>query len=766
MSSIIWTGESDDELPAELRFLLQEELSRVFPDAKRVIVKRRFRGYAGDEWVKVILGVEEQTADGSTRAHVVKIGQRASVARDFDNWKRCVAGQLYASHVLVSVASSAPLPLGDRAAIIYQDAHSLFGGLAELPDLGGQHPSPQSLEEAVWNCVQFNVPDVESIERVIRHIYSDLYRCLYRSAGPQRQAAFRFYRRRLRGLTNSRIGEKSAWLKWQREPWRRSLRRDLIWLFCGKDAPDASAPAEYLDPFDYALWALRTHLLPSTLVGRSHGDLHGRNVIVGVQRGEAEYPAVYDYGDMRDDNVVVWDFVKLEMELKVRLTSRLYEDPEVRRTLLPDASGEQGTSTFRPRRRAFRLAVERGLNDERALRCHQAAFAGALESLLDQLTDCIQTVADASALHPPGVHPPGDRRITGNDKLDRALAILLRIRQEAALCLGDAQTGRRDRDLWRPEYYSALMMYGLNIAKFKTYETPEYLTNFALVSAGMAAAHLGAAHELPAAEVAPLKEPTSPFASYRLPLRHARQLWNREQSGQAAEFLAHVHRRFEHAVPLMLEYGLVLTDSGKHEETCKLLEGLGDLCRVFRDYETLCRIGGACKRWGDRALADRPVPFNRLATHVAGDMYGMSYARYVEAFEIAEDADKYYPGVNAALLAWFRGEQRRAGEFAEAVLTSTKNLDFGKLSEADRFWVQASRGDAAVLLQQPDAAVDFYTNALALRPKGNPKAVQVAYDQICRLHWALGPEAVGRVAEVFFRNDIELRPGPLGNCGV
>ena len=65
---------------------------------------------------------------------------------------------------------------------------------------------------------------------------------------------------------------------------------------------------------DLHRWFYAAQQVPSTLVGCSHGDLHGRNILVGVRRGEAEFPVVYDCGEMSPRNVLVWDFVKLEME--------------------------------------------------------------------------------------------------------------------------------------------------------------------------------------------------------------------------------------------------------------------------------------------------------------------------------------------------------------------------------------------------------------------------------------------------------------------
>ena len=157
-------------------------------------------------------------------------------------------------------------------------------------------------------------------------------------ATSDKEAAASFYRHRLRFEETTR-----SWVlqQWREEAARRNLRRDAVWLICGRDKPDAdpiSEPARYLDPVDFVDWTLDPNdqsRLPDTLVGRSHGDLHGRNILLGVRRGETEYPAVFDYEDMGDANVLVWDFAKLETELKIRLLPDLYDQDEpVRSELL------------------------------------------------------------------------------------------------------------------------------------------------------------------------------------------------------------------------------------------------------------------------------------------------------------------------------------------------------------------------------------------------------------------------------------------------
>ena len=81
--------------------------------------------------------------------------------------------------------------------------------------------------------------------------------------------------------------------RWQDDPARNTLRRHAVWVLAGRDPPDADPvdkPARYLDPVDYVRWVLagqNGERLPPTLVGRSHGDLHARNVLVGPAGGKS-----------------------------------------------------------------------------------------------------------------------------------------------------------------------------------------------------------------------------------------------------------------------------------------------------------------------------------------------------------------------------------------------------------------------------------------------------------------------------------------------
>ena len=115
-------------------------------------------------------------------------------------------------------------------------------------------------------------------------------------------------------------------------------------------------------------------------------------------------------------------------------------------------------------------------------RARRLAFLFEFETLLVQATARIENRDTASNRHPPGPLP----LFAGNSKIDSALSILLRIRQEAALWLGYEQSGRHDH--WRDEYYFASTVYGLCTAKWPNYDAHQ--TECALVAAGVACAQM------------------------------------------------------------------------------------------------------------------------------------------------------------------------------------------------------------------------------------------------------------------------------------
>src|SRR5262249_15457640 len=257
----------------------------VFPQAQAITVSRCFKGYTPFSKEKIVLGVGVREEHGFA-THIVKLGTRDKVQRDYLGWQTCVRDRDFASRIFVPVR---PKGLkGGRFAVVYRAACTFFNaGPAD-------DSSSQSLEKVVGWAVQDDRPDPVSVERAIAHIYIDLGRWFYNDARPAADAAAAFYSKRLGAALENWSGVSAPQYRHRAALGRQELRRDAIWLFSGQDSSIPERHAIYLDPVEYVAWALTTKKFPATWVGRAHGDLHGRNVLVGVQRGEVEYPAVFD----------------------------------------------------------------------------------------------------------------------------------------------------------------------------------------------------------------------------------------------------------------------------------------------------------------------------------------------------------------------------------------------------------------------------------------------------------------------------------------
>ncbi|MDC0936712.1 phosphotransferase [Pirellulales bacterium] len=302
-----------------LRDQVRRELAAVFPDAIAGSVYDVLTGFQPDQARKVILAVEAETPskEGSEsihEAHVVKLGGREDVSDDVRGWKDCVEKSRM-QRMFVEVRQR-PLPDGEgRAAVVYQDASQWYDMLTQQDEFA-------TLAWGVNRAVFWNETDVPSVERIIRQVFEELGRALFRQSSDDESRAEGFYRAKLRFDATDTPNVHH----WRNSELRR-LRRDVDWLVSGPLSPAADNAPGYVDPYDYVTWALANRF-PATLVGPSHGDLHANNILVGVAGQEIEYPLIIDYGDMAVDNVVAWDFAKLESELKVQLLAKLSQDRE------------------------------------------------------------------------------------------------------------------------------------------------------------------------------------------------------------------------------------------------------------------------------------------------------------------------------------------------------------------------------------------------------------------------------------------------------
>lgn len=744
---VVWLRRAENRVQRQHLDRWNEELQRVFPESSttQITVCDVFGGFTADEQQRIVLGVQWQTGE-SFGSHIVKLGTKQQVGKDDDGWRRCIMGRGVGSPVLLSLACHSLDESGDRVAVVYEDAYRLFG-----TDTATE--SPKWLELAADWAVWDSRPDVLSVERVLIQVFGELDRCLYQGSRQEAARPREFYRSEVTKPPKS--GGPTASARWATDEFSQ-LRRDAIWLITSRDKPCDPQPPRYLDPVDYLSWALEFGHVPPTLVGRAHGDLHGRNILVGVVRGEVEQPVVIDYGDMAEDNLPVWDFVKLECELKTRMLPDLFSQSAAREALA------QTAPRVRPAPRTHGAPAGQSHSPrllETAACADRLEFAFQFESLLDQLTVRLISGHDAET-----ALPAERRRITGHPAIDKALCLIYRIRQEAALRLGY----RRDRSrAWHDEYYLALCAYGVLKAKWDI-ERPQL--EWSLISAGVAAAGLSSAQQIRSLCAAPLPdslELSQDVASHLVPLNWAHRLWSEHRYAEACQLLEQACQRFPAAVTLNAEYALCLAAAGRLDEAMRQVDQLRPLCPVFGDDETLCRLGRIFKDLGDQAWRNDPDQPGHASfveqRHGGWQLYRSALKLYREAFEIRHD---YFPGINAATLAALLGEREEAARLAETVLKTCHETDVEH--PAERFWVYATEGEASLLVGRASEATQFYRNALStLYPANKPGLVQPMYNQLCRLYWCLGPATVQGVVDLLQQRGAldDIQPGPFLNCG-
>lgn len=761
-----FVGRVREQLPETVRSLLTDELPRIFASIAAgqiatILVPRLFAGYAPDFEKKVVLAVELILTDGYER-HIAKVGLCDEVAQDFDGWHDCTGGRMVASRIF---APARKIELdNNRVAVVYRDAYALFG-----PDDGSCAGSaPETLDDAVTWAVKDNEPDPMSAQRAISHIYTDLGVWFYRGAKEDSKCAMDFYAKRLGPGKHDQSGP-TILERWRTTPSRAEMRRHAVWLLCGCDVPDADPidkPARYLDPIDYLNWATedgKIDRLPKTLVGCAHGDLHARNILVGVRRGEVQYPAVFDYGDMSAQNVLAWDFAKLETEIKVRRLAEMIRQPEVIKWLLKRS--KLRNAAFEPAGNA-----DPSVNARRADRL--AAFL-AFEECIDDLTTSIEDIHSVNRIQP--LPAPG----SGIEMLDRLTAIIFRIRQEAAYWLGFQAAKRSER--WKDELNFALAVYGLMNVRWD-YSVPEQ--EAALISAGVALARSTKVRQEIKSAIAAGDRSVSLQPSYRVPLAFAYADWKHPDYKAGCQFVDErvlnvtrsdanvatkimVRDEMQHAIPLIGQALLLHLEVGDQHAVESVLERMRMEARTFHDFETLARVGrvykdAADRKWEAEMLTDRTGSRTKSSRLPSTQMYDKSFEVYSEAYELTRD---WYVGINAATLALLTGKLELAEQYASEVAATCK--DKVKHDTKNRYWLFATEGEAALILNQLPDAMNFYQSAIESLSPGQSGMANSSYLQAIRLWKQFGAEGetrVGPVLELFETSDFGafLKKGFLG----
>jgi len=539
------------------------------------------------------------------------------------------------------------------------------------------------LEEVVIRSCRWGSPTPESVAQRIRNVYDYMNRRLFIHARAKDTAKVGDYYRK-------KLGDciKTWW-----RPERVARRRPVLLSIEGK-------PHQFQDPIDWINWVLSPvaeQCVPECIFGPCHGDMHGRNVLIGLSNGEALDQAVYDFEDMDLDLPVAWEFVKFEMELRVRAL------PYVIRAM------EDSKKDFR----------------------HAMDF----ERQLYQWTRNL----DNQTLRPIETHRIDLGRDYPNE-WKRLFAILLEIRQSAKICL----CGRERPECWKEEYLFTLAAYSVHTAKHAPYDPIHQ--QLAYIAGGVAAAHF-AREDCYCPKVCGRKicrtnaswTPTpkltsnakqepfgatkeSLFPNYAVVLADPKkraQARVEDTVQEAVNDLEDLHEMYPHVVAVEQEWALakvelstLIDDKKRIAELRKEAdEILLPLLRELRsaDEETLGKLGrrhkecawainnyGPCESGADRIHYERALQY------------------YQRAYEPRKG---YYPGINVATLLFLLGSKNEAARVAQDVLDTCLAIKPEALQEVDeRIWVEATRAEAYLLLEQYESALECYSAALSLDP--------------------------------------------------
>jgi hypothetical protein len=666
---------------------LDDLLRRTFEDAQAIVVLDRLGGFScrSDRHVLRVEIKRRQEEDGGqekTEARMVKIGRCTELCKELIGRRTCERSANARGRTLLRVRMGV-CPRGFRtprdcpdaptdalSTIIYQDAyHTLRAGRVV------------SLEKAFLNCVRWGTPSPQSVLGVLDQVYQELQNHCYERAPAVRPLGV--WRSILDGLEDRLKKGLDRWKDGTsvredgtsdpsgcRRQARELLRKDLF---------------PFVDLLDFHARAFhQLHYQPELRFGRAHGDLHGRNIVVGLVNGEARWPAVFDFEDMGVNNFVAWDFVKLEMELKIRALPFAFS-----------CTPEDFVAKVWDFETRLNLATE-----ERNARL--------FDSWQDDEAHCWKGIE--SCLH----------------------TLLLGLRRRAKRYLQMQGPPRTYR--WLHEYYFFLACYGIYAGKFQTYKAEEWLAAYLGASCaatrytwGVECVYLTkddgkaraqqrlnnarwtmgrptamSAGGPPASPGMPASPPSydaeDPRSRWDVRLEEMRTLARSrdEQSiKQAVSGLEELKQRVPTAAEIISELAFALLElaelAGNRDHYRRAVEELTDFEErqkgfYSRDVEVLCRWGRLWKDCGDRALQNQTAaqhqgqspagtsatmptsvreqprgqsqgdtPATTLAAAPApfqlspAQWYHVSAAYYRRAYEASED---YYPGINLATLTF------------------------------------------------------------------------------------------------------------------
>jgi ADP-ribose pyrophosphatase YjhB (NUDIX family) len=406
---------------------LDRRLRCLFRNARAIVVQDQYTGFRRreDEFI-LLVEIDDHHRPGR---HVVKLASPERLAAELAAWESCRPYGL--RHDLVFMTLEPGNPDGPLDGLVYGDAQQFLGDVPAV-----------YLEAAFLGAVRHGSPSPAAVADTLVQLYERIGHLLYRQSFldnpadpdfvlniPRLEESFPVWT--LPGGEPARARQDvNTWARpdagWFRDPvdYLEYVCQCVPWL---GDIPFTRRPERHHDT------PAASDLVPRMLRGCSHGDLHGRNVLVAIVRERARWPAVFDYEHMTPANLLAWDFVKMEVELKVRAYAALFEGQKP----------------------------------------HD--FIRSVQDFEVELAE--QTEACHDGRPWPKVRDKVPRR-------ERLRTLLLTLRRQAALHLGiDASRPSRE---WLHEYYFILAAYGVHAGRFPSLGRPNLLAGY--VSAGVACA--------------------------------------------------------------------------------------------------------------------------------------------------------------------------------------------------------------------------------------------------------------------------------------
>jgi hypothetical protein len=638
-------AQSDQRLDslAQVRDQLSSALEQTFAGARAIMVIERINGYTRG-MKNHVLRVEYVDPTGQSHAAIVKFSSAEKLAAELSGWESCARSANTRGVVLMSLRKGIASADGQLQTLVYEDARQTLRAARLV-----------NLEDAFLTCCRWNDPECSSVEHVLDELFLELRKHLYQRARAENDPT-----RLADHLLNSLDRGISAWRAHNSQ--QEDCRQKVMTVLPG-------SVVDLLDPLDYLTTLLNSQRhLPEVMRGCVHGDLHGRNVLVGIDEEKATFVAAFDYEHMGTDQLVGWDLAKLETELKVRAYVKIFAGEET--------DFIQNVYQF-----------EQTLAEETLKRSKDATW---------------------------GIAPSRET------PAERLFALLVAIRGRARECLA-FQPERNNS--WLHEYYFFLAAYGLYTGRFhETYGRRHFLCAY-ISAAAASAQHAWSKNasdgviekaakraELAIHQQNPHERLDIENAeSFHVPFAFAREFCrsrDKEFITASIEILEALRKKFSYVVEIWQELALAhlelldLTRDRRYlQEAKSVLYRLKTLYPHTGHYEALCRQGRLWKDCGDYSFDD-------------GDLQGAmkDYQESLETYLIAYRISKhYYPGINVATLYLLAGQPDPSLAMAQGILAE---LDQAKSNlEDDLTWTLATYAEAKLLTGLYEDAMLYYDQA-------------------------------------------------------